>query len=100
MTSVKPQLLKPAVTKEIMSAAAIKKLESKIDHLMHSIESIIDRLSSVDQKLDDFNDRFDQLDKKFTNNCEELEATLVSKASTERLHELVVVVSFISAPSK
>ena len=69
---------------------------------MHSIESIIDRLSSVDQKLDDFNDRFDQLDKKFTNNCEELEATLVSKASTERLHELVVVavVSFISAPSK
>ena len=56
--------------------------------LMHSIESIIDRLSSMDQKLDDFNDRFDQLDKKFTNKCEELEATLVSKASTERLHEL------------
>ena len=42
----------------------------------------------MDQKLDDFNDRFDQLDKKVTNKCEELEATLVSKASTERLHEL------------
>ena len=55
---------------------------------MHSIESIIDILSFVDQKLDDFNHRFDQLDKKFTNKCEELEATPVNIASTECLHEI------------
>ena len=39
---------------------------------------------------DDFNDWFDQLDKKYSNKCEQLEAALVSKASTELLRELAV----------